>query len=124
MKEKNVKNNKWQQLKFNGNLNSQFQSQNGLFFSRAYRGHLRRRHEIENRRLSAGQRREEEREHRRLRSAKRAQFVEQYLIDQTRFNQSIIHSFLISSISFRIRDENKEYEKMINDTGPSLQIYA
>ncbi|CAF1125311.1 unnamed protein product [Rotaria sp. Silwood1] len=74
---------------------------------RAYREHLQRRKQIENRRPSASKRREEERDHRRILSAKRAQYVEQQLIEQT-----------------RIRDENKEYNKMLDDTGPSLRIYA
>ena len=40
---------------------------------------------FENHRPSTSQRREQERDHRRLRSAKRAQFVDQQLIEQTRF---------------------------------------
>lgn len=61
-------------------------NKNKLIFNwRAYREHLQRRFQIENRRPSTSQRREQERDHRRLRSAKRAQFVEQQLIEQKRF---------------------------------------
>ncbi|CAF3281523.1 unnamed protein product [Rotaria socialis] len=83
------------------------QQKAAITIQRAYREHLERRIKIEKRRPSASKRREEERHHRRILSAKRAQHIEQKLIEQT-----------------RIRDENKEYKKMIEDTGPSLRIFA
>jgi hypothetical protein len=62
-----------------------FHLKSSFVFSRAYREHLERRYNIENRRPSTSQRREQERDHRRLLSAKRAQFVEHQLIQQTKF---------------------------------------
>jgi len=90
MKEKNVNNDKKLRLKFKGILFKYL-----LFFFifiliRAYREHLQRRFNIENRRPSASQRLEQERHHRRIISAKRAKFVEQKLIQQTKFNLDFI----------------------------------
>ncbi|UJR29408.1 hypothetical protein I4U23_010620 [Adineta vaga] len=83
------------------------QQQAAVKIQRAFREHLQRRDEIENRRPLSSEKRQREKIHRQVLSAKRAQYVEQKLTEQTRIDKA-----------------NKQLKQLINDTGPSVEVFG
>ncbi|CAF1265204.1 unnamed protein product [Adineta ricciae] len=102
-----VKENLYRRLSADERRKREEEQQAAVKIQRAYREHLQRRDEIENRRPSSGEKREREKLRRQVLSAKRAQYVEQKLTEQT-----------------RIRDANEQLKQLVRDTGPSVEVFG